>query len=131
MSPELGNVDLASNHNTLSADTKRVIESEVRRLIEQGRVRATKLIESKRKELDYLAQALLDYETLTKEEAYKVIKGEKLERKMLSPNGSIKIPSVGGLGGDVGSNALPPIPGSEPDKTNDKEPPRPSGGAIA
>jgi len=131
MSPELGNVDLASNHDTLSAGTKMLIESEVRRLIEEGRVRATKLLESKRKELDYLAKALLDYETLNKEEAYKVIKGEKLEGKMILPSGNIKIPGVGGLGGGVGGNDLPPIPGSEPEKANDKEPPRPSGGAIA
>jgi ATP-dependent metalloprotease len=130
MSPELGNVDLASNHDTLSAGTKMLIESEVRRLIEEGRVRATKLLESKRKELDYLAKALLDYETLNKEEAYKVIKGEKLEGKMILPSGNIKLPGVEGLGG-VGGGELPPIPGSEPEKSNDKEPPRPSGGAIA
>lgn len=108
-----------------------LIESEVRRLIEEGRVRATKLLESKRKELDYLAKALLDYETLNKEEAYKVIKGEKLEGKMILPSGNIKLPGVGGLGGGVGGGELPPIPGSEPEKSNDKEPPRPSGGAIA
>jgi ATP-dependent metalloprotease len=108
-----------------------LIESEVRRLIEEGRVRATKLLESKRKELDYLAKALLDYETLNKDEAYKVIKGEKLEGKMILPSGSIKLPGVGGLGGGVSGGDLPPIPGSEPEKGNDNEPPRPSGGAIA
>jgi ATP-dependent metalloprotease len=129
MSPELGNVDLASNYENLSAGTKQLIESEVRRLIEEGRVRATKLLESKRKELDYLAKALLDYETLNKEEAFKVIKGEKLEGKMIMPSGSIKVPSVGGSGGPLGGDELPPIPGSEPEKP-EKEPPT-SGGAIA
>ncbi|TAQ84455.1 hypothetical protein B7494_g7230 [Chlorociboria aeruginascens] len=94
MSSELGNVDLASNHDKLSPATKRLIESEVRRVIEESRVRATALIQSRRKELDYLAKALLDYETLSKEEAYKVIKGQKLEGKIVVPQGSIKIPDM-------------------------------------
>ncbi|TVY58868.1 Mitochondrial inner membrane i-AAA protease supercomplex subunit YME1 [Lachnellula cervina] len=128
MSPLLGNVDLASNYEKLSAGTKQIIESEVRRLIEEGRIRATKLLESKRKELDYLAKALLDYETLDKDEAYKVIKGEKLVGKTIMPSGSIKIPSGTG-NGPIGGDELPPIPGSEPEKP-EKEPPT-SGGAIA
>lgn len=125
MSPKLGNVDLMSNYENLSAGTKQLIESEVRRLIEEGRVRAMKLLESKRKELDYLAKALLDYETLNKDEAFKVIKGEKLEGKLIMPSGEIKLPG----GGLSGGESLPPIPGSEPEKP-EKEPPA-SGGAIA
>jgi ATP-dependent metalloprotease len=123
MSPELGNVDLASNHDTLSAGTKQLIEREVRRVIEEGRVRATKLLESKRKELDLLAKALVDYETLNKDEAYKIIKGEKLEGKMIMPSGPIKIPMST-------SSEFPQIPGSAPQgHTGGKEPP--AGGAVA
>lgn len=132
MSPELGNVDLASNHDTLSAGTKQLIESEVRRVIEEGRVRATKLLQSKRKELDLLAKALVDYETLNKEEAFKVIKGEKLEGKMVMPSGPMKIPSMGtpALGGGA-LPEVPQIPGSAPQGDSDggKEPP--AGGAVA
>lgn len=132
MSDKLGNVDLASNHNKLSSETKQLIESEVRRTIEEGRVRVTRLLHERRNELELLARALVDYETLNKEEAYKVIKGEKLEGKMIMPIGSIKLPEnigpssgPGGLGvpGDV-----PPIPGSQ-DAGEERPPPK--GGVMA
>lgn len=125
MSPELGNVDLASNHDSLSADTKRLIESEVKRVIEEGRIRATQLLQSKRKELELLAKALVDYETLNKDEAFKVIKGEKLEGKIIMPSGSIKIPNLGpSIGEDL------PVPGSTAVSGGEKEPPT-QGGAVA
>src|SRR4051812_27061926 len=95
MSEQLGNVDLATNHDTLSAGTKRLIETEVRRVIEEGRLRALALLESRRKELEFLAKALVAYETLTKDEAFKVIKGEKLDGKLVITSGNIKVPNVG------------------------------------
>ncbi|KAG0653034.1 Tat-binding [Hyphodiscus hymeniophilus] len=128
MSPELGNVDLASNHNTLSANTKMMIESEVRRVTEEAYDRASKLLQSKRKELDLLAKALVEYETLNREEAFKVIKGEKLEGKSIMPSGPMKIPTSGS--GPLGLPEVPAIPGSTPsDGNGGKEPP--AGGAIA
>ncbi|RFU34385.1 hypothetical protein B7463_g1932, partial [Scytalidium lignicola] len=131
MSPELGNVDLASNHDRLSAATKQMIESEVRRVIEESRVRATALIRSKRKELELLAKALVDYETLNREEATKVIKGQKLEGKLIMPSGSIKIPDI--RHPDLGPGNLPEvpeIPGSKAASQDDNNQP-PSGGAVA
>lgn len=95
MSDLLGNIDLASNYNRLSTDTKKQIESEVRRIIEAGKDRATKLLTDKRTELDRLATALVEYETLTKEEMEKVIKGEKLQNKLkASSDTPVKLPSV-------------------------------------
>lgn len=129
MSDKLGNVDLASNHDSLSAGTRELIESEVRRLIDDGRDRAMKLLLNKRKELDLLAKALVEYETLDKDEAFKVIKGEKLEGKLIMPSGPLKVPEVGTpiSGGDLPS--IPPIPGSQPEKPADKGPP--AGGIAA
>lgn len=129
MSPELGNVDLASNHDALSAGTKQLVEREVRRLIEEGRVRATTLLKSKRKELDYLAKALVDYETLNHEEAFKVIKGEKLEGKFILPTGSIKAPEIRPSPAAGGMPGVPAIPGSATADNGGKEPP--VGGAVA
>ncbi|KAE8452530.1 hypothetical protein EG329_000433 [Mollisiaceae sp. DMI_Dod_QoI] len=126
MSDKLGNVDLASNYENLSMGTKEVIESEVRRFIEESRVRVTNLLTSKRKELELLSKALVDYETLNKEEAYKVIKGEKLEGRMIMPSGSIKVPQLG-LTGQLPD--LPQIPGSAAPEPAGKEPPK--GGAVA
>lgn len=131
MSPELGNVDLASNHDQLSAATKQLIESEVRRVIEESRVRATALIRSKKKELELLAKALVDYETLNRDEAMKVIKGQKLEGKLIMPSGSIKIPDL--RHPELGPGSLPEvpeIPGSKVAGQDDSQQP-PSGGAVA
>jgi ATP-dependent metalloprotease len=129
MSPELGNVDLSSNHDSLSPGTKQLIENEVRRLIEDGRQRATKILSSKRKELDYLAKALLSYETLNREEAFKVIKGETLEGRTIMPSGPIKVPvptTTGSL------PEIPKIPGSgSAGDDGNKGPPTPAGGAVA
>jgi ATP-dependent metalloprotease len=123
MSSQLGNVDLASNHDSLSAGTKQMIETEVRRIIEESRVRASKLLESKRKELDNLAKALVDYETLTKEEVYKVITGEKLPGRLIMSGGSIKVPNFGQppLNGEL--PGVPQIPGAHDDDNGGKTPP--------
>jgi ATP-dependent metalloprotease len=130
MSDKLGNVDLASNYGKLSTTTKELIEHEVRRLIEEGRVRTTALLQAKRKELELLAKALIDYESLNKDEAFKVIRGQKLDGKMVMPSGAIKIPDLGQIGGAALPD-VPPIPGSEKPQ-DEKEPPAGSaGGAIA
>jgi ATP-dependent metalloprotease len=132
MSEKLGNVDLDSNHSKLSSETKQVIESEVRRTIEEGRVRATQLLISKKKELDLLARALVDYETLNKEEAYKVIKGEKLAGRIAVPPRDMKLPEGPGpsnLGGINGIPGISPIPGSGEQNPPPASPPQ--GGLAA
>lgn len=96
MSERLGNVDLASDYARLPTETKQIIWEEVRRLVEDSKARATKLLTSRRKELELLAQALVDYETLNKEEMERVVRGEKLTDKMKASEGvPIKIPELG------------------------------------
>ncbi|KAI9744723.1 MAG: hypothetical protein M1818_001648 [Claussenomyces sp. TS43310] len=133
MSNKLGNVDLDSNHDRLSSGTKRLIESEVQRTIEEGRLRATQLLVDKKKELELLAKALVDYETLNKEEAYKVIKGEKLARPIM-PSGNIKLPETmvpSNGGGIPGLTGIPAIPGSKEAGRGDDRPEPPNGGVMA
>ncbi|RMD41272.1 hypothetical protein DV735_g3871, partial [Chaetothyriales sp. CBS 134920] len=79
-SKKLGNVDLASDYERLSGETKQEIEKEVRDIVEGARARADKILSEHRKELEMLKDALLEYETLTKEEILQVIKGDKLKR---------------------------------------------------
>lgn len=134
MSDLLGNIDLSSNYGRLSTDTKQKIEGEVRRIIEAGKDRATKLLTEKRVELDRLAAALVEYETLDKAEMEKVIRGEPLPANKLktSPDTPIKLPSVplpppfgvpppigGPMGGEgatepEGGAASPPYPAANP-----------------
>ena len=56
-----------------SEDTARMIDDEVRKLIEGQYVRAKKLLTDKRNELELLAQTLLDKEVLVKSEVEKLI----------------------------------------------------------
>ena len=79
-SSKLGNVDLASDYNHLSSETKQLIEQEVREIVEAGRQRADQIIRDKRKELEALKDALIEFETLDKAEIEKVLRGEKLVR---------------------------------------------------
>jgi ATP-dependent metalloprotease len=93
MSNKLGNVDLHSDYARLPAETKQVIWEEVRRLIDEGKSRAESLLTARRKELDRLANALVEYETLGKDEMEKVIKGEKLPDALKAlPSVPIKLP---------------------------------------
>jgi ATP-dependent metalloprotease len=92
MSP-LGNVDFSRYYDTLSSETREKVEIEVRKLVEESHARATALLISRRKELELLAKALVEYETLNKAEMEKVIRGEKLpERDISSPTTPIKLP---------------------------------------
>ncbi|KAF2733465.1 ATP-dependent metallopeptidase Hfl [Polyplosphaeria fusca] len=114
MSDRLGNVDLHTNYDQLSPETKNLIDSEVRRVVEEAKASARTLLQKHRKELDLLAQALVQYETLDKDEIVKVIKGEKLpDRLMAMPDTPIKIPEIPspiipGMGS--GGNNDPPGP---------------------
>lgn len=77
---KLGNVDYNTDYDRLSSETKTLIEQEVRDLVESGRQRADKIIKEKRKELEALKDALLEFETLDREQIEKVLRGEKLEK---------------------------------------------------
>ncbi|RDW60523.1 i-AAA protease YME1 [Aspergillus mulundensis] len=91
-SKKLGNVDLYGNYDSLSSETKQEIEAEVRRLVEEARLRATNILTEKRHELELLTKALIKYETLTKEEMEKVLRGENLDRLVVPADAPMKLP---------------------------------------
>ena len=131
MSDELGNVDLNSNYDRLTSETNQHIEKEVRRLVEEGRERATKLLNSKRKELDLLAEALVEYESLNKDEMEKVIKGEKLSGRPTSiPTMPLKLPEALLPSGMSGEGVAGTEPGSAAAKSDATTPPRPGEGGA-
>lgn len=101
MSSKLGNMEYRSRYDTLSSETKARVESEVQRTLNEAYERARKLLTDHRKELDLLAKALVEYETLNKEEVEKVIRGESLPNRIAVPKGPMTIPS----------SAKPPAPG--------------------
>src|SRR5437868_14205729 len=64
MSELVGDVDVSEGYQDLSPKTKELVEKEVRRIIEESRARATSILTEHRKELDRLAEALMEYESL-------------------------------------------------------------------
>jgi cell division protease FtsH len=53
-----------------SADTQRVVDEEVRRIVDESHDEVVELLKQNRSKLDSLASALLEHETLDEEEAY-------------------------------------------------------------
>jgi cell division protease FtsH len=85
MSDKVGNIDYSEVHSgysgntmgfSVSANTKEIIEAEVKRFIDDGYVEALAIIKKNKVEFERLAQGLLEYETLTGEEIKRVMKGE-------------------------------------------------------
>ncbi len=72
----------------VSEDTARTIDSEVRRLVDGGYQEAKRILTERAGDLDKLGRALLEYETLTGDEIYRVIRGEKLDRPEDAPQAS-------------------------------------------
>ncbi len=99
MSDTIGNIDYSEAHEgyqgntggfSVSAETKRAIEAEVKGLIDEGYVTAKRILEEQSDEFEKLAKGLLEYETLTGDEIRKVIAGEKLD------DGDDSLPKSGG-----------------------------------
>jgi len=82
----------------ISEATAQIIDAEVKRLIDQGYEDATRILTEHREEFIRLAEALLEYETLTGEECKTIMRGEKISRKSdddgNAPAGSA-VPSAG------------------------------------
>ena len=62
-----------------SEETSKLIDSEVRRFIEEARERARTIISQNRDKLEAIAQALLKYEAITGEEVRMLLRGEKID----------------------------------------------------
>ncbi|KAJ2727044.1 hypothetical protein GGI07_000162 [Coemansia sp. Benny D115] len=86
MSDNIGLVAYSSEEqDRLSAQGKSAIEREVRALNEASNDRVMKLLTEHREELDRLAKALVEYETLDKNEIERAVKGLPIERDPVSP----------------------------------------------
>lgn len=85
MSDTLGTIDYAKNgdyygdKSITSEHSSKLIDQEVRKIIEKANDTATKILKKNIKQLHKLAEALLKYETLSGDEISKLLKGEELE----------------------------------------------------
>jgi cell division protease FtsH len=69
-----------SNGNTLSEDTAMRIDAEIRRIVMQQYERAVAILNDHRKELEQIAEALLEYETIDGDDIDTLLRGGKLDR---------------------------------------------------
>ncbi|MBT6508533.1 MAG: ATP-dependent zinc metalloprotease FtsH [Marinovum sp.] len=85
MSDKVGDIDYSEAHEgysgntaglSVSANTKELIEDEVKRLISDAYDRAHSILTEKHEEWDRLAQGLLEYETLTGDQIKRVMLGD-------------------------------------------------------
>ncbi|AHJ66492.1 Cell division protein ftsH [Granulibacter bethesdensis CGDNIH4] len=67
----------------ISEHTAREIEAEVKQMIDRAYARAREILTQHIDELHLLAQGLLEYETLSGEESRMVMRGEKIEKKVV------------------------------------------------
>jgi cell division protease FtsH len=93
LSEELGTVSYGENQDEVflgmsvsrtqnaSEATVQKIDTEIRRLVEEGYNQATKILTEKRADLEALAKGLLEFETLSGEEITDLLKGKKPNRE--------------------------------------------------
>ena len=70
---------VARSHN-ISGATAKIIDEEIRRLIDEAESLARKVLDDHKDELHLLAKGLLEFETLSGDEVRKIIKGEEIDR---------------------------------------------------
>jgi cell division protease FtsH len=125
MSDKIGNIDYSEAHEgyqgntagfSVSAETKQMIEAEVKALIDEGYQEARRILLEKSEDFERLAKGLLEYETLTGDEIRKVIAGEPLG----GDDDADKPASSGGGGASVA--AIPKTKGRAPKRGADPEP---------
>ncbi|MCA6106049.1 ATP-dependent zinc metalloprotease FtsH [Bradyrhizobium cenepequi] len=93
LSEELGTVSYGENQDEVflgmsvsrtqnaSEATVQKIDSEIKRLVEEGYHEATRILTERRADLEMLARGLLEFETLTGEEIQDLLKGKKPNRE--------------------------------------------------
>jgi cell division protease FtsH len=79
----------------MSNETAQAIDAEIRKVVEDGYARAKSVLTENSDQLESLAQALLEYETLSGDEIKKVLAGEPVDR------GGVKGPSIPAAGSSI------------------------------
>ena len=69
-----------NRQKNMSNETAQAIDKEIRRIVEQGYDRAKALLKEHRSELETLALALLEYETLSGDEIKTILAGGSIDR---------------------------------------------------
>ena len=126
-SDKLGQVNYSGDQNqqnylgmggqmgTTSEATAQIIDSEVRRLVDDAYAEATKILKKKKKDWEALSQGLLEYETLSGDEIADLLKGKPPNRDEDAgkpPSRGSAVPTAGKpkKGGEPDSGDMEPQP---------------------
>ena len=71
-----------TQRKNVSDATAKVIDEEIRRIVDEGEQTAREILTSRLDELHALAKGLLEYETLSVDEIRRIIKGERIVREV-------------------------------------------------
>jgi cell division protease FtsH len=70
-----------TQRKNVSDATAKLIDDEIRRIVDEGERTAREILTAHLEELHLLAKGLLEYETLSVDEIHRVIKGERIVRE--------------------------------------------------
>lgn len=93
MSDNIGPVRLSDNWESWSSKIRDMADNEVRDYLISSEDRTRKLLSERQTELKRLAEGLLEYETLTRDEMEKLVRGEPINKTKVISNTVIKTPS--------------------------------------
>lgn len=74
-----------TQNQNMSEETAKIVDSEIKKLVMDAYAKATKILKDNDKEFELLANALIEYETLTGDEIKDVIAGKKIDKSDESP----------------------------------------------
>ena len=107
-----------TQRKNISDSTAAAIDSEIRRLIDEAEDTARRILGERADELELLAQALLEHETLNADEVRRAIAGESISRggddeteQPVPPRRGASVPTTEGKGDAPGGASPEPQPG--------------------
>jgi cell division protease FtsH len=98
----------------MSGATAVLIDAEIRKLVDGGYERAKMLLKKHKKQLDLLANALLEFETLSGDEITNLLKTGKFERDDKTKNSPTGTPQIGSAIPKAGRGKRTNIGGAKP-----------------
>ena len=101
-----------AQQKNMADSTASIIDSEIRRIVDDAYTAATKILKKHDDQLERLAQGLLEYETLNGEEIRIIVEGGTLSRP--DPSDDIDTPRTKRKRASIPGSSRPKNPGSEP-----------------
>jgi cell division protease FtsH len=108
MSDKVGTIYHAADMEKVSEAMANLIDDEVKVLVDEGLTRAENILVEYRDQLELLAKALLEHETLSGDDITDILAGKKLKRYSVKPKQTIKKSSI-----SIGGTPIPVEPDAE------------------